>query len=90
MASPSVSYEADYLRWLEDRVSHLRAGELDRLDREHLLEAFARGARRHESQRASAVAQSADRPGAASCPFTNAEVLDEEYWPDTVEGDRSS
>jgi hypothetical protein len=34
----TISYESDYVRWLEEQVRHLRAGELDRLDREHLLE----------------------------------------------------
>jgi hypothetical protein len=34
----SASYEADYLRWLDAQARHLRAGELDQLDRVHLLE----------------------------------------------------
>lgn len=44
-----VSYETDYLRWLETQAQHLRAGELDRLDRAHLLEeleGMSRGERR--------------------------------------------
>jgi hypothetical protein len=147
----TVSYEADYLRWLEDQASHLRAGELDQLDREHLLEeleSMSRSERRqlrnrlivlvlhllkwrHQPQRRSRswsvtiIAQRVDiklllrespslrptlgsaldqiYPGAcqeaaqetgldislfpSTCPFTSAEVLDEEYWPNAVEGD---
>jgi hypothetical protein len=33
-----LSYETDYLRWLDDQMQHLRAGSLDQIDREHLLE----------------------------------------------------
>jgi len=32
------SYESDYLRWLDEQARYLRAGSLDQLDREHLLE----------------------------------------------------
>ncbi len=34
----TTCYDTDYLRWLEDQARHLRAGELERLDREHLSE----------------------------------------------------
>lgn len=34
----AASYENDYLRWLDAQAQHLRAGELDQLDRAHLLE----------------------------------------------------
>lgn len=47
--SQTTSYDTDYLRWLEDQVHYLRAGELDRLDREHLseeLEGMSRSERR--------------------------------------------
>jgi len=43
------SYETDYLRWLDDQMQHLRAGSLDQIDREHLLEeleAMSRSERR--------------------------------------------
>lgn len=33
-----LNYETDYLHWLDTQAQHLRAGELDQLDREHLLE----------------------------------------------------
>ncbi|WP_462322820.1 DUF29 domain-containing protein [Halochromatium sp.] len=41
--------DTDYLRWLETQVSHLRAGQLECLDREQLieeLEAMSRSERR--------------------------------------------
>lgn len=47
--NPTHSYESDYLRWLDDQAGYLRAGALDRLDREHLLEeleAMSRSERR--------------------------------------------
>ena len=34
----STSYETDYLRWLDTQARHLRSGEMDQLDRVHLLE----------------------------------------------------
>jgi len=34
----SASYETDYLRWLDTQARHLRSGEMDQLDRVHLLE----------------------------------------------------
>ena len=37
MTNP-LNYETDYLSWLDTQAQHLRAGELDQLDREHLLE----------------------------------------------------
>ncbi|WP_242464352.1 DUF29 domain-containing protein [Thiococcus pfennigii] len=36
--SQSTDYDTDYVRWLEDQARHLRAGDLDRLDRERLSE----------------------------------------------------
>lgn len=45
----TTSYHTDYLRWLEDQARHLRAGDLERLDREHLseeLEGMSRSERR--------------------------------------------
>ncbi len=44
-----LSYDTDYLRWLDDQMQHLRAGSLDQIDREHLLEelkAMSRSERR--------------------------------------------
>ncbi len=34
----TANYESDYARWLSDQIRHLRAGHLEQLDREHLLE----------------------------------------------------
>jgi hypothetical protein len=48
MTQPA-SYETDYLRWLDAQAQHLRTGELDQLDRQHLLEeieAMSRSERR--------------------------------------------
>ncbi|MEY6431349.1 DUF29 domain-containing protein [Thioalkalicoccus limnaeus] len=47
--SQSTNYDTDYVRWLEDQARHLRAGDLDRLDREHLsdeLDGMSRSERR--------------------------------------------
>jgi uncharacterized protein DUF29 len=35
---PQVLYDEDLLAWSERQVAHLRAGQLDRLDVEHLIE----------------------------------------------------
>jgi hypothetical protein len=37
MTQPA-NYETDYLRWLDTQAHHLRTGDLDQLDRVHLLE----------------------------------------------------
>jgi hypothetical protein len=53
MTQPA-SYETDYLRWLDTQAHHLRAGELDQLDRVHLLEeieAMSRSERRQMRNR---------------------------------------
>jgi hypothetical protein len=56
-----ASYENDYLRWLDAQAEHLRAGELDQLDREHLLEeieAMGRSERRQVRNRLMFLIQS--------------------------------
>jgi len=142
-----LSYDTDYLRWLDDQMQHLRAGSLDQIDREHLLEeleAMSRSERRqlrnrllvlvmhllkrrYQPQRRSrswsvtvitqrvdiglllrdspslrptladtltAVYPQARREAAqetglpltsfpAQCPFALADVLGEDYWPET-------
>ena len=35
---PQALYDEDLLAWAERQVVHLRAGQLDRLDVEHLIE----------------------------------------------------
>ena len=35
---PQALYDEDLLAWTERQVAHLRAGQLDRLDVEHLVE----------------------------------------------------
>ena len=47
--SQAITYDSDYLHWLEGQASLLRAGAFERLDREHLveeLESMSRSERR--------------------------------------------
>lgn len=69
MTQPA-SYDTDYLRWLDTRARHLRAGELDRLDRVQL------GAKPPAScawTSATSPSSALSRPGQA---------LDDAWWPD--------
>ena len=148
-----ISYESDYLCWLEEQTARLREGQFDRLDREHLLEeleSMSRSERRqlrnrlivlllhllkwrYQPERQSrswsvtiitqrvdiklllrespslrptldstlkqiypnARQEAADETGLnverlpPSCPFTIVEVMDEDFWPDAQQWDRS-